>query len=88
MSRASPAQTDEFSGTKLYLNVAILSIAIELDAADFLNPSKVDVQLTGIISMCIATFILFTSFRFVRNVAYQFFIVSHILGWIAFLVAV
>lgn len=63
-------------------------ISLELNDTGFLNIGQKPVQLTGVIAMGVSIMTLFTSLRFIRNVAYQFFMISHIIGWIALFVSV
>lgn len=60
---------------------------LELNNLGFLDAKK-PVQLTGIVAMAVSITILLTSLRSIRTAAYQFFIISHIIGWIALLVSV
>ena len=41
----------------------------------------------GVVAGAVSVLILFTSLQIVRNFAYQVFMTSHIIGWIALLVS-
>lgn len=59
----------------------------ELDGTGELNLAREQVQWTGVVAGAVSLLILVTSFQFVRNFAYQVFMISHIIGWVALLVS-
>lgn len=63
------------------------AVPAELSGDGLLDVPSTSVQWTGLMAMVVSIFIMITSFQFVRNLAYQVFMLSHILGWVALLVS-
>lgn len=62
--------------------------SLEWNDSSLYDTGDTSLQMTGVVAMITTIITLFTSLPCIRNAAYQFFMASHIIGWITLLIAV